>query len=43
MVDFFCSMIRQGKMTLDDVKDKYPKWYDGVKCSGLKCIVEKEA
>lgn len=31
MVDFFCSMIRQEKMTLDDVKDKYPKWYDGVK------------
>lgn len=31
MVDFFSSMIRQGKMTLDDVKDKYPKWYDGVK------------
>lgn len=31
MVDFFCSIIRQGKMTLDDVKDKYPKWYEGVK------------
>lgn len=31
MVDFFCSMIRQEKMTLDDVKERYPKWYEGVR------------
>lgn len=31
MINFFCSMIRQGKMTLDDVKERYQKWYDGVK------------
>lgn len=31
MVDFFCCMIRQGKMTPEDVKERYLKWYESVK------------